>query len=391
MKKKIFIKITALLLLLITFLCALCACSVRKVPAGKLALTSVGEVNGNEVLYEELYYLTANYLPSLRAQYGNDTEALKKALQDTVYENIVTNSAILALCEEAGVSVDEATLKKNVQNEIDALVEEECDGKRSEYVDMLKDADMTDHYMRETMRIDLLYSELPAKYFEKGLIPSGESTVKAYVSENFLRTQHIAVLVENGETREENLVKANEALEKYQSGELSFFKLIGSKYNEDLSPLTSDGGYYFARGSVESAYEEAVLALDINGVSGIIEGTGQSNITGDTVPCFYIIQRLAIDEEYVSENLTDMQDKCADAIIADALEEKKATLSFTPNDFCSSLDLTALDYPKDGFDFVVFFTAFGCTLAVGAVALVILFNMRRRQKRIAARRAKNKK
>ena len=164
MKNKIFTKIISLLLLLVMTLPLLTACSTRAVPAGKLALTPVGTVDGKEVLYEELYYLCANYLPSVKAEYGEDTEGLKSALRNEVYENVVTNYAILSLCEEAGVSVDEALLEENIQEEIDALVEEECDGSRGDYRDMLKAASMTDHYMRETLKVDLLYSELPAKY-----------------------------------------------------------------------------------------------------------------------------------------------------------------------------------------------------------------------------------
>lgn len=388
MKNKIFIKILALFLIAVMTLPLLTACSVRKVPAGKLALTSVGTVNGKDVLYEELYYLTANYLPSLKTIYGDDTESLKKWLRDTVYENIVTNYAMLSLCEDMGVSVDEKRLNENIQAEIDALVEAECNGSRSDYRDMLKKVNMTDHYMRETTRVELLYSELPAKYMSQGLVPSSEDAIISYVSENFVRTQHIAVLVENGESLEENMEKAQQALNDYENGKYTFSKLIGSKYNEDLSPQTNNDGYYSAKGTMDKMYEKAAFSLEINGVSGIVEGTGLSNITGDPVPCFYIIKRLEIDNEYIKENLSDIQNKCADALIAKDLDEKKAVLEFKPNDFGSSLDLTSLDYPKDGFDFFVLFIVIACLIVVALIVLAIAFVIIRRKKRIEARRAK---
>ena len=389
MKNKIIKRGAALLLALIMTLPLLASCSVRKVPAGELALTPVGAVDGNTVLYEEIYYLASNYLPYLKAKYGEDTEGLKQALTNTVYENAVTNYAILALCKEAGVSVDERTLSENIQAEIDALVETECGGSRSDYRDMLKESGMTDHYMRETMRIDLLYSELPAKYAANGLIPAGEESIKAYVRENFICTKHIAILVENGESYEENKQKAEEALEAYNKGEYTTFnKLIGSKYNEDLSPLTSDNGYYSALGSMDKAYEEAALSLEINGVSGVIESVGQSNVTGDTVTAFYIIKRFEIDDAYVTANLTEMQDKCIDAIVAKKLEERKAELKFEPNEFGASLDLTSLEHPKDAFDFFVLVIVLICLAVCGLIALVVILVNRRRKKRIAARRAK---
>ena len=388
MKNKIIKRTAALLLALVMTLPMLASCSVRKVPAGKLALTPVGTVDGKTVLYEEIYYLASNYLPSLRSKYGDDTEALKQALKDTVYENIVTNYAILALCEDAGVSVDERSLAQNIQSELDTLVESECNGSRSDYRDMLKGSGMTDHYMRETLRIDLLYSELPAKYAASGLIPSGEDAIKSYVRENFLCTKHIAILVENGESYEENKQKAQDALEAYKKGEYTFHKLIGSKYNEDLSPVTSDDGYYSALGSMDKAYENAALSLEINGVSDVIESVGQSNITGDTVTAFYIIKRFEIDDGHVTANLADMQDKCTDAIIAKKLEERKSELKFEPNEFGASLDLASLEYPEDAFDFFVFFIVLACLAVCAVIALAVILIIRKRKKRIAARRAK---
>ena len=389
MKKAIFKKIAAILLALVMTLPMLASCSIREVPAGKLALTSVGKVGEHEVLYEELYYLASNYLPSLKAKYGDDTDGLKEALKESVYENIVTNYAILSLCDEAGVSVDDKTLKENIQLEIDVLVDEECNGKRSDYRDMLKDMGLTDHYLRETTRIDLLYSELPTKYASSGIIPTTDDEITSFVSENFVRTKHIAILVEEGESYEENKAKAEEALSKYQLGEYTFFKLIGSKYNEDLSPLTSDDGYYSARGSMDKAYEDTAFSLEINGVSEIVESVGQSNLTGKPVTAFYIIQRLEIDSEYVSKNLTEMQDKCANAIIGKKLEARKQELRFTPNDFGASLDLTSLEHPKDGFDFFVLYIALGCVAVCGVIAGIAILLTKRRQKRIAQRRARN--
>jgi hypothetical protein len=119
-----------------------------------------------------------------------------------------------------------------------------------------------------------------------------------------------------------------------------------------------------------------------------VESTGVSNITGNTVPCFYIIQRLEIENDYVTKNLSDIQDKCANAIIAQKLDEKKASLEFKPNDFGASLDLTSLEYPKDAFDFFILFIAFACTIAIGGVALIIVFIVIRRKKRIEKRRSK---
>lgn len=388
MKKRIlFFKILSLCLIFVLLIPMLLSCKTRAVPAGKLALTSVGTVDGNEVLYEELYYLASNYLPSLKAKYGDDTDALRSALYESVSKNITANYAILGLCRDAGVSVDEEALDDGIQAQIDSLVESDFDGSRSDYREHLKSVGMTDHYMRNSFKIDLLYSELPAKYAESGLLPVGDAAVRDYVTENFVRTRHLAFLVEEGETREENLEKAETALEKYQTGEMTFYKLIGSKYNEDLAPQTSDDGYYWARGSMDKVYEDTAFGLEINGVSGIIESIGQSNLTGANVPCFYIVQRLELDEAYITENLSALEDKCADAIIGKRLEERQATLEFIPNEFFNSLDLLNLEFPEDAFDFFPVMIIGIAVLCVGAVTFVFILFAKRRKKRLALRRA----
>ena len=106
---------------------------------------------------------------------------------------------------------------------------------------------------------------------------------------------------------------------------------------------------------------------------------------------FYIIQRLELEDEYVTENFADVQDKAANAEIAKKLEAKKAELTFEPNEFGASLDLSSLDYPKDGFDTVAFFIVLGCVAVIGGIAATVFFFEHRRRKRISARRALKQK
>ena len=106
------------------------------------------------------------------------------------------------------------------------------------------------------------------------------------------------------------------------------------------------------------------------------------------MPCFYIIQRLELDEDYITENLSELEDKCADAIIGKMLEELQAKMNFTPNEFFNSLDLLNLEFPTDGFDpFPVIIVGI-VVLCVGAVAFVFVLFAKRRKKRLALRRSK---
>ena len=384
------LKIIALSLLLAMTLPLLVACQSRAIPAGKLALTPIGTVDGREVYYEELYFLAKNYLPTLQKMHGENREALIAELDQTVREHITVNYAMLRLCENEGLIYNEKDkdLKKSAQEYVDLLIETEFDGSRRDYRRGIAEIGMTDHYLRFSTRVDTLYAKLPALYGDRGLIPTEDDAIRTYVKNNFIHTWHIAVLVEDGESYEENRAKAEEALAKLQSG-VSMYEMIGSKYNEDFSLTTTDG-YYFPRGSMDEIYESAAFALPIGQTSGIVETTGISNKTGNRVPCFYIIERLSIDDAYVTSHLTELSDKCADAIVATKLNEVSKTLSFTPNDYYLSLDLTALEAPKDGVDLPLILTIGGLVLVAAGVTAVVTITLIRKKKSKAIIPAKKK-
>lgn len=374
-------KLIALVLMLTMALPLLGACASRAVPSGELALTEIGTVDGQAVLYEELYFLVHNDLSALKDKYGADTEGLKQELGDMVSQQLVQNYARLRLCENMGLAFDEKDLADEAQAYVDALIEESFEGDRNAYLNGLREVGMTDHYLRFTAMVDALYDRLPTVYGEANKIPVTNDEIRNYVKQNFVRTRHIAVLVEAGESYEENYQKAEAALALLQSGE-SMHSLIGSRYNEDITLTTTDG-FYFARGSMEEAYEEAAFALKEQEYSGIVEAVGQSNLTGDGVPCFYIIERLPIEDGYVNRHLTELGDDCADAIIAADLALLIDSMHFTPNEAYQALNLCALAFPEPAIDwpYIFFWIALvlvSVAIVIGAIFLIRHWRRRRR-------------
>ena len=380
-KRSVTIRLIALVLLCATMLPLLASCKSRAIPADKLALTEVGTVDGRAVYYEELYFLVKNYLPSLQKKHGDDIAAIQKSLDETVRENIVINYAMLRLCEDEGLIYDEKDkeLKKSVQDYVDSFIQSQFDGSRSDYRKAIEEIGMTDHYLRFNAGVNTLYEKLPAHYGARGLLPVKDDEIRTYVKNNFARTWHVAVLVEEDESYEDNRAKAEAALAELKAGK-SMMKMIGSTYNEDFSLTTTDG-YYFPRGSMDKAYEDAVFALSVGQMSGIVESRATSNLTGNTVPCFYIIERLPLEDAYINEHLTALAQKCSDAIIAAKLTEVTDTLSFAPNDFYLSLDLTNLEAPGDGVDVPMILIISGIVLVVAGAATAIVVTVVRRKKK----------
>lgn len=374
-------RIFTICLTVLLVLSLLTGCKSRAVPASKEAVRPVGTVDGKDITYEELYFLAASYSEALKVRYGEGTEEYRAALDRMVRENIVTNPAILRLCEDMGLSYDEKELSDEVQSYVDNLIDTEFGGKRSAYLDNLQQNGLTDHYLRYTTGVDTLYGRLSTLYIQNRIFPENEAAYRAYIKENFIRTWHIAIFNDPGESKEDNYRKAQEALEKLENGSADMYKLIGSTYNEDLM-LTTTNGYYFAKGTMDEDYEAAAFALEINGISPIVEARGENN-NGQSVDCYYIIQRLELEDSYIDSHFDELTQKCQNAILYNRLSDMKSSLHFEPNDYYNSLDLTNLSAPAKGVDVPLILMWVGIVVAVGAAAVVTVLLIRRRKKKKA--------
>ena len=302
-----------------------------------------------------------------------------------VNENITENYAILKLCENEGISYDEKELKKDIETAITLDIENEFDGSRSKYFKSQREVGLTDRYVRFITGVNLRYGKLGTKYHDDGVIPNNDDQLVSYIQKNFAHTWHIAVFVNEGETREENLAKIEEAQKLLNDGTYSMYKLIGSKYNEDVTPdyLSDAYGYYFPRGIMDEKYEDAAFSMAV-GDNAIVETRAQ-NSKGEYVDCFYLVEKLSTTSEAskveIENNLSTLTDYVGDAIINDKKEAVQATLSFEPNDFAKSLDVSNLEPVKNGADYQLIIAIVCTVVAVAAVAVAIILIRRARTRR----------
>ncbi len=368
-KLTILLRVVALILIVMSIVPLLASCKARPLTQTKLASTEVGTVGGYSVLYEELYFLANNYTAALKDDYANDPEGLKAAVWKLVNENITSNYAILKLCEAEGLSYNEKELKEAVETSIELKIENDFNGSRSDYLKSQLEVGLTDHYVRFVTGVDILYNQLDTKYKTSGVLPNTDEEILTYIKENFVHTWHIAVFVNDGDDRDAKLKKAQDALALLESGK-SMYELISSAYNEDLNPgsLKDAYGYYFPRGVMEKEYEEAAFSLGVGKHSGIVEGMGENNY-GEYVECFYVIERLALSDDEINANFNTLSDMLSSAVISEKVESISSTLSFEPNDYAKSLDITALEQPKNGFDYQV---VLAVSLSVIGVALLVV-------------------
>ena len=378
---KSFIKCLSLALALVMLLPAAISCTARPLAQTKLAGTEVGKVGKYSVEYEEFYLLAHNYYEAVKDDYKDDSEALKKAVWKYVEENITSNYAVLTLCEKEGISYDEKELKKEVKAQIEIVIEKNFDGSRKDYLKSQRAAGLTDHYVRFATGVDILYGRLETKYLENGTVPNNESALKDYIMKNFAHTWHIAILVEDGDDREEEWKKAEEALAKLDAGS-SVYDLIKQGYSEDLSPDPSSAyyGHYFPKGVMDENYEQAAFVLNPGEHSNIVVAHAQNSM-GQYVECFYVIERLPNEEKEIMSNFEALCDEVSSAIVAEKKEEVEKTLSFEENDFARSLDVTRLEAVKDGADYQLILTVVAAILGCAALAVAFILIRKYRTKR----------
>lgn len=383
-KASLMIRILAIILLISLLPLALFSCASNETVNAKKV---VGEVDGEKIYYDELYFLIKTYESALNQKYKDNPEGLAKALDELAHEELIANVAMLRLCEARGVEYKKHDLKDAVNTEIDSILRSDFGGDEEAFRASMAETGLTERYLRYTLEVDTLYDRLLNVYPDEGLVASSEKEVKAYIMKNFIHVYHIALFNDKPEEDAENFAKMTEARKKLVGGTVTIYDIIRGKkgenenkidlsaYNEDISDI-SGNGHYLTRGTWEKSYEDAAFGLKIGEFSKVVK----VEKTNRSVPAYYVIQRAEMDEDYVDAHLSELQNEYYTSVIYSDLLETREDLSFEPNEFYESLDLANLLPPREGANtlVVVLCTVGGVLLVGGAVTAFVL--VRRKKK-----------
>ena len=348
-KSNIFLRLCALSLTLILSLPFLASCVQNE--------TVIGSVDGKDVYYDELYFLVSSYKNSVSEKCAGDKALMQAELDRLVKENITTNYATLELCERHGLEYK--SIENQLDKELNTFIEENFNGKKSEFRDNCKEFGISERYVRYTLGIQLLYEQLPSIYIKEKLIHTDEADVIKYVKENFIRVNHLVIFNDEGDDVNANKEKIEEAKKLLNNGE-KINTLIGAGYSEDFGDPDASG-YYITKGTMVEEYEKAAFSLNVGEYSDVISTYSENN-SGEYVSCFYIIQRLDLSDEYIDTYYTDLKNDYYNSVIYSDLEEIEKTLKFVPNEKYEKLDLTEL--PES--------TNLTLTIIISAVAVIFV-------------------
>lgn len=324
------------IILLAALLCGLLT-SCNSLKPTEQDLKVVGTVGEYEVTYDSLRYFVLNYKATLGNKYkdaATDPEvkaALEADILDYVMSTITRNYAIMQLCAEFSLDINEEAILEKLEDEIDATIVD-CGGKKN-YKKALEEQYMTDRFFREYYQLSIALSELTYILADDlGVIPGTDEEIMDFLmSDEFIHTRHICIY-KDGSDDEGKRTKLEMVLEKLNNKEDDFESLIG-RYSEDYQDTGK--GYYFTRGEFDQVYEDASFDLSDEEYSGIVE----------TAYGYYIIKRYAkddTDEDYFKKNFEALAQQIQYALTYNKVFEIQEKLEFVMNDYGKSLVLSEL-------------------------------------------------
>lgn len=339
-------RVSLALAIIICLSALLTSCGVKPIKSTEEEAAVIGKVGKYEVKYEELRYLVLNHKVDMALEYGEDiwndaakAESYKDELWSRVSDSIVSDYyAVQAMADYyyigggASAMMNEELILNAVQETVELAVDE-C-GSFRKYKEMLKEQYLTDSLFRfynaaEECATELFY--ILAQ--DLGEIASDDEYITEYMhSDDFLRTNHIFL---KGVT-EENLKLAEELhaqLKASDNREMELIMLKG-RYCSDYT-LTTIHGKYFARYTSDYGDEYELAAFELN------EGELSEIVKADDG--YYIIIRLEIEEDYLTENYDDFKDDIMGSEFNKRLAEYKEELEFTLNDYGKSINILEIE------------------------------------------------
>lgn len=372
MKKRI--RMAALLL---AVLCCLpfagCGSASAKVKADRVATKVVATAGGVDIYYDELYYLAMNRIRERKAELGEgamESAGEREALAAFVRENLLGKThALISLGYDYGIDITEGDIADEVQAEMDDILKDTFGNDRSAYIKSLNEDYLTDRYVRQYIGAEnYLSTEIILAMLKKGEIDDSEETANRVIrSDDMIRTVQVFLdKSDSANTRElaESIRAEIAAAESDDARYDAMRRAIAGKYNDDFADMGN--GYYFLRGEMDAAYEDAAFKLANYEVSGVVE----------TEDGYYIIMRLPKSEEYLTSHYQELKEKSYTVQLNQKVVERFAGMRLEMTKFGASLDVCNLPAinagGRDGMPvwLIAVIGAAGAALVGGAVYLI---------------------
>ena len=273
------------------------------------------------VTYDEYRYyqlLYKNYFDGGDDTYWTTNPDMLERITQMYNTEIRRNHTVFSECEKYGLLLNEEEA-------------ESLDRQNAEFVAAFGDADyfrqaldqyyMTEYFFRYQSELELLYERLEAYYMEHGQILTSDEDIRALLdTDAFVRCKHILIKNDTGEDPAENRALAEQLLDRIRAGE--DFDTLMTEYTEDPGIQSEPGGYYFFRGEMDTAFEDASFALADGEMSDIVESSYG----------YHIILRCEKDPAYLDTNLETIRSTYSALRFYQVLDEVSAAWTVVPSE-----------------------------------------------------------
>ncbi len=246
----------------------------------------------DEVTYDEYRYyqlLYKNYFDGGDDSYWTTSPEMKDRVTGMYTTEIRRNHTVFAECEKYGLLLTEEEAQALDRSNAEFVA---AFGGPEYFRQALDPYYMTEYYFQYQSELELLYGKLERYYTENGQILTADADIRAMLdTDAFVRCKHILIKNDIGEDAEENRKLAEDLLGRIHAGE--DFDTLMHEYTEDPGIQSEPGGYYFFRGEMDTAFEDASFALADGEISDIVESSYG----------YHIIYRCEKDPAYLDANL----------------------------------------------------------------------------------------
>lgn len=280
-------------------------------------------INGDEVsLLEYNYYFSTMKLqaeqtvPADQMEMYWETEKDGKTafelLKESAYDEMVDLRVAANKAESMGISYSDSAVMQATTGFKNQIVQAAASEK--EYYEMTNTDSAT---INEIAKLYAIRSAMLNKLIEDGTIDLSDAVYEKTFAEKWMKAQHILIsttdvntgVALSDEEKASKKAQAEEILKRVKVGEN--FTALMNEFSEDPGKESAPEGYVFTNGEMVAEFEDAVLALQPDQTSEIVESSFG----------YHIIKRLPLSAATDAESFTQYKDYIQSEILMNYLEE----------------------------------------------------------------------
>ena len=266
------------------------------IPVDISGIPSPFSINGVEVPYALYRY----YFAAVRYKYDSGDESYwenndyTEEIRAEALRYIRRSYAMEECAKQYGVSLTDVEKNKVEQTIMSDRLQYADDDEFYRSLDANFLTEETYRYVEQTASLEEKLLDYLTSAESGPKISDNPALVRRYIDNYVIRCDHILILNDDGDDKNENETLIKELYEKLTAG--ADFEELKEQYSEDGQTNYSNVGYYIAKGDISQILSDAAFSLEEGQMSGVIYAPYG----------YHIVVRLEKDGDYIESNLNSV-------------------------------------------------------------------------------------